>query len=277
MSNVSFNLVAFDGEAEQGVDARDLHEQLKIGRDFSTWIKERIENAQLIENQDFIRSPILGSEHKIEYTLSIDAAKHISMLERTEIGRQVRQYFIDIEKRAREHAVQTSNYLNDFSTQLIPITEAQREVNEQMLKFNEDINELKKALPFSDEFKAGVSSPIAYLRGMVASAIEELRYISGQLTEFPQKILGKLESIETLLKKNHIESVSQVKNQTGAEYVTSKISDLLSEKSFSKSDLTRKTQRLTQNERDSICEMLVETGFLEKTVVGNEISYRVMQ
>ena len=109
MSNVNFNLVAFDGEEEHGVDARELHEQLRVGRDFSTWVKDRIDSAQLVEEQDFIRSPIPGSAHKVEYFLSIDSAKHIAMLERTEIGRQIRQYFIEVEKRAKEIHQKSSN------------------------------------------------------------------------------------------------------------------------------------------------------------------------
>ena len=99
-----FNLVAFDGEEEQGVDARELHEQLEVVSRFNDWVANRIKNAQLTEGQDFITltKNLVNGGQKKEYVLTIDSAKHISMLERTEKGKQVRQYFIEIEKRARE-------------------------------------------------------------------------------------------------------------------------------------------------------------------------------
>lgn len=93
-------------EEVQTVDARELHGKLKVGRDFSNWVKGRIEEAQLVEGQDYVRSPELasakiGGQGRIEYHLTVDSAKHFAMLEKSEIGRQVRQYFIDFEKRAR--------------------------------------------------------------------------------------------------------------------------------------------------------------------------------
>lgn len=38
----------------QGVNARNLHQALKVGRDFSTWIKSRLQGVNFIEEQDFI-------------------------------------------------------------------------------------------------------------------------------------------------------------------------------------------------------------------------------
>ena len=110
--SICFGLVKFGNG--QGVDARELYRQLKLGRDFSTWLKSRIEYAQLVEGQDFEYSPKLGSndgrgQPRIDYILSLDAAKHLAMLERNEIGRKVRQYFIEVEKKARQIQHQPSS------------------------------------------------------------------------------------------------------------------------------------------------------------------------
>ena len=43
---------ALDG-GNQGINARDVHRLLKVGRDYSKWIKARINQAGFIENQDF--------------------------------------------------------------------------------------------------------------------------------------------------------------------------------------------------------------------------------
>ena len=37
-----------------GINARDVHRFLKVGRDYSTWIRARIKQADFIENQDFV-------------------------------------------------------------------------------------------------------------------------------------------------------------------------------------------------------------------------------
>lgn len=98
---------AADGEFahEQYVNARDLHEALKVGRDYSTWFKERIEKYGFMEGQDF--SPVLGKSTGgrpgTEYLLTIDCAKEIAMVENNETGRQLRRYFIEAEKRYRNY------------------------------------------------------------------------------------------------------------------------------------------------------------------------------
>lgn len=119
---------------ERAVNARELHNFLKVGRDFSTWIKERINQYKFVENQDYqilsydykgnllnIRLPKIGesvNQHvsKTEYVLSIDMAKELSMIENNERGRQARKYFIECEKRL--HNIQTTKERD--SKQYIP-------------------------------------------------------------------------------------------------------------------------------------------------------------
>lgn len=109
-----FNAV-IDGITQLAVNARDLHKFLKVGRDFTTWIKGRIEQYLFIENVDFILIPqnggIKNSAHQtggtqkrggdrrsIEYHLTLDMAKELAMVENNEEGRKVRRYFIRCEK-----------------------------------------------------------------------------------------------------------------------------------------------------------------------------------
>ncbi|SEI82818.1 anti-repressor protein [Azotobacter beijerinckii] len=93
-----------DGCHQQLCDARDLHQFLQVGRDFSNWIKARIEQYGFIDGEDF--SPILakstGGRPSQEYHLSIDMAKELAMVENNDQGRQVRRYFIAMERKARE-------------------------------------------------------------------------------------------------------------------------------------------------------------------------------
>ncbi len=87
------------------VNARDLHKQLKSGRQFTDWIENRIETYQLIKDIDYFtisrKYEIDGfteSKDILDYILTLDCAKQLAMVERTDIGALVRRYFITIEK-----------------------------------------------------------------------------------------------------------------------------------------------------------------------------------
>lgn len=53
---MNFNIVPrqFDGETIQTVNARELHETLNVGRDFTTWVKGRIGQFGFAENTDYV-------------------------------------------------------------------------------------------------------------------------------------------------------------------------------------------------------------------------------
>lgn len=92
------------GQAQQTVNARELHAFLENRDHFSTWIKDRISQYGFVENQDFViasgnSEAIRGGHNRLDYFLSLDMAKELSMVERNAKGKQARQYFIDCEKR----------------------------------------------------------------------------------------------------------------------------------------------------------------------------------
>lgn len=93
---------------EQVVNARELWAALKVGRDFSTWVKGRLEEVGAVENLDYCLLPEIGEQkgrggsNRIDYLLTMDTAKEMAMLERNEMGKMVRRYFIEAEKRYRE-------------------------------------------------------------------------------------------------------------------------------------------------------------------------------
>lgn len=81
------------------VSARDLHEFLEVGSEYSHWFKRMCEYG-FEEGQDF--SPFLtestGGRPAQDAALSIDMAKEICMLQRNEKGKIARQYFLQLEK-----------------------------------------------------------------------------------------------------------------------------------------------------------------------------------
>ena len=85
------------------VDARVLHKHLKSKQEFANWIKARIRDYGFKENEDFLTnlSKSTGGRKAQDYHLTIDTAKELAMLERNEIGRAVRKFFIAEEKKLR--------------------------------------------------------------------------------------------------------------------------------------------------------------------------------
>ena len=85
----------------QTVSARELHEQLHIGTKFTTWF-ERMKEYGFTEGNEFFpkmgETSESGGRPSVDYDISVDMAKQICMIQRSEKGRLYRQYFIDLEK-----------------------------------------------------------------------------------------------------------------------------------------------------------------------------------
>lgn len=98
--------IEIGGELQLGVDARSLHKSLGSKQDFSTWIKRRILQCQFKENFDFVVlhqkvEQVSGAKHLVEYIITADMAKHLGLMEKTPQGHEIRKYFIEQEKAAR--------------------------------------------------------------------------------------------------------------------------------------------------------------------------------
>lgn len=81
------------------VSARDLHEGLEIRTPYTMWF-ERMAEYGFEEGKDFFTKMLesTGGRPSTEHELSVDMAKQICMIQRTEKGRVYRQYFLDLEK-----------------------------------------------------------------------------------------------------------------------------------------------------------------------------------
>ena len=82
------------------VDARDVHARLGVSTAFNVWITRRIADFGFLTGQDFhafLRESSGGRPSK-EYTLTMDMAKHLAMVDRSKTGMELRNYFIASEK-----------------------------------------------------------------------------------------------------------------------------------------------------------------------------------
>ena len=108
-----------DNESVQTVSARELHQFLGVGKVFAAWIKNRLDTLGSVENQDYIvlsgesllsqigkqtdeGNKSRGGHNRLEYFITLDTAKHLAMMEKTDKGKEVRDYFIECEKKLHE-------------------------------------------------------------------------------------------------------------------------------------------------------------------------------
>lgn len=85
---------------EQLVSGRELHEFLEVNEKYTDWFKRMVEYG-FAENVDFIglseKSEKLGGRPRTNHAMTLNMAKEVSMIQRTEKGKQARLYFIDVE------------------------------------------------------------------------------------------------------------------------------------------------------------------------------------
>ena len=94
--------VTLNEDQEPVVSGRQLHQALGVKTPYSMWFDRMIEYG-FKENQDFLLNNFVkqtgrGGHNKIDHVLKLDMAKEIAMIQRTDKGKEVRQYFIQVEK-----------------------------------------------------------------------------------------------------------------------------------------------------------------------------------
>lgn len=95
-----------DNNGAQAVMGRDLHQFLEVRDNYTDWMKRMVAYG-FFAGQDFSEisdKPKGAGRPRIDHILTLDMAKEISMIQRTEKGKQARQYFIECERRAKEPA-----------------------------------------------------------------------------------------------------------------------------------------------------------------------------
>ena len=126
------------GEEVNAVTARELHASLGNKDAFAHWIKDRIEQFGFLEGQDFVtfwENSQKGRPRK-EYVVSIGMAKELCMVERNEKGKQVRLYFIECEKIAKQKTALALS--EDYATALRALADQVDKTKQLEAKVKED-------------------------------------------------------------------------------------------------------------------------------------------
>jgi anti-repressor protein len=141
-------------DGREVVSARDLHAALEVARDFSTWIKDRIEKYNFLEGNDFEvftksgENP-LGGRPSLEYSLSVSMAKELATVENNDKGREVRRYLIQVEEawNSPEMVMERARQASEI---LISRMRARLAIAEPKAAYADEISNSEGGIPLSD-------------------------------------------------------------------------------------------------------------------------------
>lgn len=129
------------------VNGRELHEVLQSKQDFSTWVKKRLAECDAVEDEDFERfhkKMEANNATMIEYLIKLDTAKEMAMLERNDRGKQVRRYFIKIEKKYKEIVEKKPM---STAEQIRILAQGNIELEQKIDSVDRDLQEFKREMP----------------------------------------------------------------------------------------------------------------------------------
>lgn len=87
----------------QVVSARELYKGLKVKSRFNEWVSQNFKEFE--GEQDYMSAvttadmPNGGVKHIKDYILTIDMAKQLCLMSRTELGKKYRKYFLELERK----------------------------------------------------------------------------------------------------------------------------------------------------------------------------------
>ena len=135
-------------EGRQLVSGRELHEFLEIKTKYKDWFRRMVEYG-FEEEIDFIRVAQKRATNNlknpvttvIDHAISIDMAKEISMIQRTEKGKAARQYFINCEKKLKEVKKLSPMELMELQFKAL------KEQEEKILQVENKVDKLEEDMP----------------------------------------------------------------------------------------------------------------------------------
>lgn len=184
-ANVELIKVATNEQGQKLVSGRELHEVLGIGTQFTKWIQRMIDYG-FVEGMDFTtisqkRLTAQGNTTEFtDYILTLEMAKHIAMVQRTEIGMKVRNYFIECEKVAQNPYANLSPELKA----IFAIDNKQQELERQQKVIDQRLTNIEE----NAKLEPGEYSLVAK---RVSSRIRQIQEERGWITQAHRSELFK--------------------------------------------------------------------------------------
>ena len=160
------------------LSARDLHEFLEIKTHFKDWFP-RMKEYGFEEGVDFCSflSESTGGRPATDYQITIDMAKEICMIQRSDKGKQARQYFLQLEKEWNTPEKVMARALLLANRNIESLTAANNSLKIENKAKDQQIAELKPKADYTDVILQNKSlvtiTSIAKDYGMSGSALND--------------------------------------------------------------------------------------------------------
>ena len=184
--------ISFDSDRPT-VSGRELHGALEIGTKYADWFKRMCEYG-FAEGVDYqscfsnLGSELHGGQNKVDHQLTIDMAKQLCMIQRSDIGRKFRQYFISIEDSWNSPEAVMARALQFANNQLIAMKKQNNELVNTVAVQNQQITEMKPKASYYDVVLncKDLISTSAIAKDYGKSAIWMNRYLHEKGVQFKQ-------------------------------------------------------------------------------------------
>lgn len=171
------------------VNGRDLHDALQIKTAYKDWFPRMCEYG-FFEGTDFCSflSESSGGRPAVNHQLTIDMAKQLCMIQRTEIGRKFRQYFIQVEEAWNSPEAVMARALQFANQQLALLKHQNMELTDTIAVQNQQILEMKPKVSYYDVVLncKDLISTSAIAKDYGKSAIWMNRYLHEKGVQFKQ-------------------------------------------------------------------------------------------
>ena len=144
--------INYENVEKPTVSGRELHQALEINTEYAKWFSRMCEYG-FYENKDFstILTKSTGGRPATDHALTIQMAKELCMIQRTEIGRKFRQYFIQIEEAWNSPEMVMQRALKMADAQLAKMTQQVKLLNVQMSELKVENQAMKPKADYFDE------------------------------------------------------------------------------------------------------------------------------
>ena len=171
------------------VNGRDLHDALQVKTAYKDWFPRMCEYG-FSEGADFCSflSESSGGRPAVNHQLTIDMAKQLCMIQRTDIGRKFRQYFIQVEEAWNSPEAVMARVLQFANQQLAPLRHQNMELTDTIDVQNQQILEMKPKVSYYDVVLncKDLISTSAIAKDYGKSAIWMNRYLHEKGVQFKQ-------------------------------------------------------------------------------------------
>lgn len=174
---------------ERVVYGTELHAVLGVKSNYREWAKRRLKDIDAVENEDFEGveiSTLAGGTPKKDHIIKLDIAKEMAMLERNEKGKQVRRYFIQVEKKYKEVQRIVTDKMAEVLDHLDQQAKMQKQFMESQMEVNREVMERLNAL---EGRRQGGSSPVTSVNpfsfGMtdISERMKKLNHLIDQISD----------------------------------------------------------------------------------------------